>query len=144
MFIKAAATLLLGASPVFAKYCLVARCRGSVPECKDSDFMTTETERFLSEGEVVHYSDETHTVPRADVVSAVEAAMVGLQNFELLTNQGDIIGFQDLTRNDMILSSSDLDGDFTITGPFVVDNPEVNYEVTCPAGGNECDVAVDF
>eukprot|EP00956_Cyclotella_meneghiniana_P038506 scaffold155273_cov35-Cyclotella_meneghiniana.AAC.2 len=113
----------------------------SLNECKYSDIMTTETRRFLSEGNVVHYSDATQTVPRAEVVSAVEAALEGGQNFELQTNIGDYIDFQDLTRNHVVLSSSDLNGDFTITGPFVVDYPEDIYEVTCPANGNECHVA---
>eukprot|EP00956_Cyclotella_meneghiniana_P046037 scaffold396239_cov56-Cyclotella_meneghiniana.AAC.4 len=158
MFFKATAvSLLLGASRVFvdanghcpckcpssdySDCCCTEEGWVSVTECKDSDIMTTETGRFLSEGSVVHYSYATQTVPRAEVVSAVEAALAGGQNFEVQTNNGDNIDFQDLTRNDMILSSSDLDGDFTITGPFLVDKPEVNYEVTCPADGNECHVA---
>ena len=142
MFFKAAAALLLGAPHVFVEGDPNYQLDGvSVTECKDSDIMTTETGRFLSEGNVVHYSDATQAVPRVEVVSAVETALEGGQNFELQTNNGDNIDFQDLTRNDMILSSSDLNGDFTITGPFVVDNPEVNYEVTCPADGNECRVS---
>eukprot|EP00956_Cyclotella_meneghiniana_P016100 scaffold25225_cov78-Cyclotella_meneghiniana.AAC.2 len=158
MFFKAAAALLIGASPVFVhgveEMILDVDTYTSklYRDCKESDhfmdseteeyldFMASETDRVLSEGNVVHYSDATHTVPRAEVVSAVEAALSGGQNFEVQTNNGDSIAFHDLTRNDMILSSSELDGDFTVTGPFLVDKPGVHFEVNCPAGSNECDV----
>ena len=136
--IKAAAALLLGASPVVG---FDWEPLGfGVTECEDIDFMATETERFLSDLNVIHYSNTTQTVPRPEVVSAVESALGWEQNFELQTNFGDAIDFHDLTRNEITLSSSDLDGDFTVTGPFVVDYPKVHYKVTCLADDSECHV----
>lgn len=133
---KAAAALLVGAPPVFG-----TRESMICPHYLPTD-RPCEMGRFLSEGNVVHYSDSTQTVPRVEVVSAVQAALSGNQNFEMQTNLGDAIAFQDLNRNDMILSSGDLDGDFSITNAFVVDSPEVVYQVTCPADSDECDVHV--
>ena len=137
---KAAAALLVGAPPVFGRgpsNRLVYLCLPILHTDRPC-----EMGRFLTEGNVVHYSDSANTVPRDEVVSAVEAALSGNQNFEVQTNLGDTIAFQDLTRNDMILSSGDLDGDFSITNAFVVDSPEVVYQVTCPADGDECNVHV--
>ena len=104
--------------------------------------LNPEMGRFLTEGNVVHYSNSTKTIPREEVVSAVEAALEGNQNFEVQTNFGDVIAFQDLTRNDMTLSSGDLYGDFSITNAFVVDSPEVVFQVTCPADDDECHVHI--
>jgi hypothetical protein len=142
MIFKAAAALLLGSPPTVFGVPIYSSSMMVMPsECEDIDFMATETERFLSDLNVIHYSNAKQTVPRPEVVSAVESALAGGQNFELQTDLGYEIDFQDLTRNDMILSSSDLDGDFTVTGPFVVDYPEVHFEVTCPADDSECHVA---
>ena len=133
----AAAALLVGAPPVFGTS---FSCNHFY--CKQGNSRSCGTGRFLTEGNVIHYSNSANTVPRDEVVSAVEAALSGNQNFEVQTNLGDTIAFQDLTRNDMILSSGDLGGDFSITNAFVVDRPEVVYQVTCPADSDECNVDI--
>ena len=111
--------------------------------CKEDpkpSFCPIEIGRSLTESNVVHYSDSTGTIPRQDVVSAIEAALAGNQNFEVQTNLGVAIAFHDLTRNDMILSSRDLSGEFFVANAFVLDRPEDVYKVICPADGDQCDV----
>ena len=126
---------------VFAVNFFIKPNPDDLPYCEDNSAVLA-TERFLSEGNVVHYDDATHTAPRADVVSAIEAALAGSQNFEVQTNLGGKLVVQDVTRNGLALSSTDLTEDFTVTNAFVSNYPGVQFDVICPAASVVCGVTV--
>lgn len=105
-----------------------------LPDCDSSD-ASGNTNRFLSVGDVVHINN-AGTLPRNEVVSAVQDALSGESNFDAQsqTDQGGIV-LVDLTRNGMVLTpaAADLENEgFTVTNYFIVDEPDVLYEVTCP------------
>ena len=107
--------------------------------CEDE---VSRVERFLTEGNVIHYDEAMHTVPRDEVVSALQAALSGSQNFEVEIREGTSITIQDLTRNGMSLTSTNFTGTFTVTNAFVVNHPDEIYDVICPADMDVCGVMV--
>ena len=126
---------------VFAVHFFVKPDPDDLPYCEDDNVIFA-TERFLSEGTVVHYDDATHTAPRAEVVSAIEAALEGSQNFEVQTNLGGKLIIQDVTRNGLALSSTNLTVVFSVANAFVRVYPGVVFVDICPAASDVCGVTV--
>jgi len=101
--------------------------------------------RFLSEtetvGHVLHTNTGSHgsiSIPRAEVVAAVNAALAGQDDFEALV-QNTISTFGELlvlTKDHMLYENTvttDPDGAFIVKNAFVESMPDTFYEVHCPA-----------
>ena len=101
--------------------------------------------------DTLHYQGETKytgTIPRDQVVQALQDAFESEDNFVVLSTNGDHTHVIDITRNEMDVKPpeselGDYSGAFQVTNKFVVGSG-TTYNVECPAAasGNECQVHV--
>lgn len=101
------------------------------------------TRKLSEKGVVVHFDPKTMTIPRSEVVLALDVALNGGQdNFELQETYGNELLVLDITRDGMGISMPDggTSAAFNIQNTFVVRQPGVKYHVNCPpeASGNAC------
>ena len=88
--------------------------------------------RMLASAVDVYDGDEL-TLPRSEVVSAIDDALTGEEAFVEIfhSSENDNIKLLKLTSDGASIPT-DTSGSFEVVGNFVVDKPDVSYTVDCP------------
>ena len=90
-----------------------------------------------TETTVIDYKEGSWTLLRDEVVNAVQEVIDGAQpHFQLNLMMGDTLQVFLIEQDDMIVSTNDLDGEFTLVNAFFRDRPYEVYQVDCPASGD--------
>ena len=96
-----------------------------------------------TEATVIDYKEGSWTLPRDEVVSAVKEVIDGAgTTFQLNAMFNDTLQVLLLQQDGMLVSTEDLDGEFTLRNCFIKKSPSIEYQVNCPAsdGGDMCAV----
>ena len=116
-------------------------CFGTVdtlPYCSSS---LSPSKRFLSEqeGHVIHYNEGTGTIPRQDVVNAVEAVLNGADNFVVeVVNVANTAKVFEMTRNGLETSqTNNFDEAFWVSNNFLPSMPQIPFTISCPPTLND-------